>query len=354
MENDFLTPESPADQTEPAIAFEQSPEIADVLCRLNISLMATTYQARRLMTLSPREGRLRLHLRVFERPTGLAVKGSKVALYAKNQVWILQNASVAGNPASGMENYDFLLAPRYSFVTGDIAGHELDWIGDELMVVNTRFSCLCSLSLDYSFKPLWRPAFISDIASEDRCHLNGFATDKKGIRYFTAVAATDTNSGWREHKKSGGILFRYPDSEVVTAGLSMPHSPRLYRGKLWVLDSGKGELCVIDEKTGNRTIVERFPGFLRGLCFYDRYAFIGLSMIRETRTFGDLEVEDKFSKLECAIYCLDTITGKTIGAVKFTKHIEELFDIKILEGVQNPFIFGFKDESVDTFFVLPA
>ena len=41
--------------------------------------------------------------------------------------------------------------------------------------MNTLFSCLAGLDSRYSFVPRWRPPFISALAAEDRCHLNGLA-----------------------------------------------------------------------------------------------------------------------------------------------------------------------------------
>src|SRR5262249_51469774 len=154
-------------------------------------------------------------------------------------------------------NHDACFLPRSSVCTGDIQIHEMAWatpsplapggrgVGgegeQELWFVNTRFSCLCTRSPWHSFQPRWRPSFVTALAPEDRCHLNGLglAPDRFGgrtPRFVTALGTTDTPGGWRDNKKSGGVVLDVPSGAVIAAGLSMPHSPRWHDGRLWVLE----------------------------------------------------------------------------------------------------------------------
>ena len=98
--------------------------------------------------------------------------------------------------------HDACYLPRSCHVTGNIGVHELAWAGDELWVVNTRFSCLCTLDPDYSFVPRWRPPFVSALAAEDRCHLNGLAV---------ADGGPATGPERREKNVTGSA----PDSRIV-------------------------------------------------------------------------------------------------------------------------------------------
>ena len=118
------------------------------------------------------------------------------------------------------------------------------------MFVNTLFSCLATVSERYSFRPLWKPSFISKLAAEDRCHLNGLAMENGVPRYVTAVSASDVADGWREQRREGGVVIDVATNEIVLEGLSMPHSPRLYQGKLWLLDSGSGYFGYADLALG--------------------------------------------------------------------------------------------------------
>ena len=141
--------------------------------------------------------------------------------------------------------------PRRLHVTGDIDIHELAYDQHhELWVVNTRFCCLCTLDADHSFAPRWRPPFVSALAPEDRCHLNGLGMVDGRPKYVTALGTTDTPGGWRANKASGGILMDLDTNEIVLRGLSMPHSPRWYQGQLWFLESGQGSLARADLPAG--------------------------------------------------------------------------------------------------------
>ena len=114
------------------------------------------------------------------------------------------------------------------------------WAGDELWFVNTRFSCLCTLDRNHSFVARWRPPFVSALIPQDRCHLNGLAMVEGRAAPMPRPGATDAPAGWRTDKARGGVLIDVPSGETIARGLSMPHSPRWYAGKLWLLESGTG------------------------------------------------------------------------------------------------------------------
>src|SRR5208282_4309752 len=151
------------------------------------------------------------------------------------------------------DRHDACYLPRHGCVTGDIQIHEMAWANPpksakggkeeqatepELWFINTRFSCLCTRHTLYSFVPRWRPPFISCLAPEDRCHLNGLCLVEGRPAFVTALGQTDTPGGWRANKKDGGILIEIETGEILTRGLSMPHSPRWHAGRLWLLESG--------------------------------------------------------------------------------------------------------------------
>lgn len=343
----------------PAIEYGYSHGFPSILEAMGCSLAVTTYQAQRLLTFAPTSaGKLFMWMRVFDRPTGLAVRQAggtmELAMVSKNKVWIFYGERGLREVEGGNAlPHDVVIAPRRAYVTGDIAGHELAFVGGVLHAVNTRFSCVCTLDDRYTFRPVWRPPFVTALAAEDRCHLNGVAVDRSGeIRYLTALGESDTKEGWRPAKASGGIVMEYPSGRIVARGLSMPHSPRMYGGMLWVLDSGRGELVTIHPESGERTVRARFKGFLRGLAFAGDFAFVGVCKIREKRTFGNLPIESA-GELECAIHAVDLKGLGRNGQIQFTRGIEELFDIQILPGTKSPLILGFEEPTIDGVFVVP-
>lgn len=266
--------------------YVQSESFVALLDQLGALLSVSTYQANKLLVVRAQTpgslgergaGGTGLGLstlvRTFERPMGIAVDSRRLAIGTRKEVWFLRNAPdiAARVEPAGMHDACFL--PRSSHVTGDIGIHEIAWAGDELWMVSTRFSCLCTLSPDYSFVPRWRPPFITAVAAEDRCHLNGLAMVDCRPGFVTALGTSDKANGWREDKARGGCILDIPSGEFVTRGLSMPHSPRWHDDRLFVLESGTGQLVLVDLASGRRQTVAEFLGFarlgfVRGLCVH--------------------------------------------------------------------------------------
>src|SRR5262245_30149200 len=262
--------------------YTQTESFVDLLRELGASLLVSTYQANKLLAVRADGPGLSTLVRTFDRPMGVAVNDRRLALGTRGQVWMYRDAPDIAPRVEPPGRHDACFLPRTSYMTGDVGVHELAWVRDELWLVSTRFSCLCTLSPDFSFVPRWRPPFVTALAAEDRCHLNGLCVADGRARYVTALGATDTAGGWRADKPHGGILMRFPDGEVVARGLSMPHSPRWHDGRLWVLESGTGGIAHVDLSSGKWETVTHLPGFTRGLAPAGRYAFVGLSKIRPT------------------------------------------------------------------------
>lgn len=346
--------EAQTEHRQPAVGFVHTTNFPQLLFELKASLFVTTYQAQRLLTFGSPDGKkMTMWMRTLPRPTGLCVDQKRMAIGSKNQIWTFRSASnIRGEDGSTLP-YELIYVPRQSHVTGDIAVHQLTWIEDTLHVLNTRFSCLCTLDPDWSFVPGWTPPFITKVAPEDRCHLNGFCVEDNQFAYATALANTDTVEGWRDQRLTGGVIIDMQSNEILTSGLCMPHSPILHNGHLWVLESGTGSLLTVDRATGTTTEVCRFPGFLRGLSFIGNFAFVGLSKIRERKHFGGVPVEASTTELKCAVYVVNLTTGETVALIEFTKGIEELFDIALLNGIRNPHVVGFEDDMIDSIMVIP-
>lgn len=345
----------PAEPLPTAVEFHysQTDSFEALLRQLNASLLVTTYQANKLLVVRAAGGGLSTLVRTFDQPMGLALSGRRLALGTRNQIWFLRDAPDIAPRIEPAGMHDACYLPRSCHVTGDVRCHEIAWAGDELWIVNTRFSCLCTLDPAYSFVPRWRPPFVSALAAEDRCHLNGLAMEDDRPRYVTALGETDTQGGWRPNKASGGCIIDVASGETVVRGLSMPHSPRLHDGRLWVLESGTGHLLMVDTVTGRKQIVAEVPGFGRGLAFAGNYAFIGLSKIRETSTFGGLPIAERLSELKCGVAVVDLRHGDVIGMLDFHTAVEEIFDVQLLPGLRFPEVIGFQKETVHHTFVIP-
>jgi uncharacterized protein (TIGR03032 family) len=355
-------PQLPPDPSVPPAPVEfryaQTDSFPALLRQLQASLLVTTYQANKLLVIRAARNGLSTLVRTFERPMGLAVDSRRMALGTRNQVWTFRNAPDIAPRIEPAGQHDACYLPRSSHVTGDIAIHEMAWAGDELWIVNTRFSCLCTLHPDYSFVPRWRPPFISTLAAEDRCHLNGLALlpDERGAlapRYVTALGDTDTRGGWRENKPRGGILMEVSSGETLARGLSMPHSPRWHDRRLWLLESGTGRLLLMDLASGKSDHVAEAPGFARGLALVGPYAFIGLSKIRATSAMDGVPLAERREQLKCGVAVVDVRRNRMVAMLEFQSAVDEIFDVQLLPGLRYPEILGFQQETIYHTFILP-
>ena len=169
--------DAPPSPAAPAVEFHytQTDSFVALLQQLGASLLVSTYQANKLLAVRAAGQGLSTLVRSFERPMGLAVDAQRLTIGTRNQIWFLRNAPDIAPRVEPAGLHDACYLPRSCHVTGDIGIHELAWAGEELWVVNTRFSCLCTLDSAYSFVPRWRPPFVTAFTAEDRCHLNGLA-----------------------------------------------------------------------------------------------------------------------------------------------------------------------------------
>jgi uncharacterized protein (TIGR03032 family) len=307
-----------------------------LLDQLGISLLVTTYQAGKIVLLRTDLGNLNTHFRDLPAPMGVALHGNRLAIGGPWSVWEFHNIPAVARKLQPVGRHDACFVPRLLHVTGNVQVHEMGWVGDELWFVNTRFSCLCTRDLRHSFVPRWRPPFVTALAPEDRCHLNSLGLADGQVRYVTALGATDSPAGWRDTKKDGGVLVEVPSGDVVTRGLSMPHSPRWYDGRLWVLESGRGGLGVVDTASGRYEQITELPGFTRGIDFCGPLAFVGLSQVRETAVFSGIPITDPTRERHCGVWVVDLRTGQVAAFVRFEDQLQEIFGVQVLPGIRYP------------------
>ncbi len=216
--------------------------------------------------------------------------------------------------------------------------------------MNTLFSCIAGPSETHSFRPVWRPPFITKLAAEDRCHLNGLALRDGAPAFVTAVSTTDVHEGWREKRRDGGVIVDVQANEIICRSLSMPHSPRWHDGKLYVLNSGAGEFGTVDLASGKFEPICFCPGYARGLAISGHFAVIGLSTCRENRTFSGLPLDDALAAKDvqprCGLLVVDLRTGDIAHSLTIEGVVRELYDVAILPGAIMPSALGFKTEEI--------
>ncbi|SFR10193.1 TIGR03032 family protein [Poseidonocella sedimentorum] len=342
---------------------KSSRTFAPWLASVGGSLAFSTYQVGKLFMIGvqPKTGRLSIYERSFPRCMGLGVeqREGRTTLWMSSlyQLWRIENFLDPG--ARTNDGYDAVFVPVEGRTTGDIDIHDIHGSPDSAhpAFVATRFNCLATLDRVHSFKPVWMPPFVDRLAAEDRCHLNGFTMEDGVPAYATCVARTNVGGTWRDHRQSGGIVIDVRTGETVAEGLSMPHSPRLYGGELYVLQSGLGEFGRIDRATGKFEPLCFLPGFVRGVTFVGDHAIIGVSRPRKEETFRELQVDARLEaeglEPKSMIAVVNLKTGDIEHTLEITGVVQELYDVAFLPGITRPKILGFKTPEI-RFQIRPA
>ncbi len=312
------------------VSYRVSDGFLPLLQQLGVTVLVSTYQSGHVVAIGQHNGQLDVALQGFEHAMGMALSSDTLAVGTRNQIWFLQSVPDLAPQIEPHGRYKGCFVARRSHFTGQIDCHEIHWINGQLWVVNTLFSCLSTLDERYHFVPEWKPHFISSLAAEDRCHLNGLAVVDGRPKYVTVMAQTDTGEGWRPTKVTDGSVLEVPTGERIVTGLAMPHSPRWYDGRLWVLNSGCGQLGTVDVQQGRFEAVESVPGYTRGLAFAGPFAFVGLSKIRESAVFGGLPIGARRDELRCGIAIVDLRNGRAVAWFQFTEGVDEVFDVQIV------------------------
>lgn len=315
----------------------------------NASIALTTYQVGKIIFIGvDGEDRFWTFNRNIGRCLGLGIappepRGRSSQFWVSSDYQLFHFKDMLDDGRVAAKGADALFAPRASHFTGDLDVHDVAIGGDGAPVfVATQFNCLARLDAGHSFRPIWKPRFVSRLVAEDRCHLNGLALRDGAPAFVTAVSRSDTFDGWRDGRGDAGVVIDVETHEIVCEGLSMPHSPRWHEGRLWLHDSGRGQFGYVE--SGRFTPIAFCPGYLRGLSFIGDVAVVGLSLPRDNKTFTgldlDRELDDRKMRPRCGIYFIDTRSGDIVHALQFSGVVSEIYDVAVLHGVRQPSALG--------------
>ena len=332
----------------PSLEITASRQFTSWLAEQTLSLAFTTYQAGKLFFIGLKpDGKLSIFERTFERCMGLYATSGSLYMSSLYQLWRFSNILQSGQHNN---DCDGVYVPQMSYVTGDLDIHDVVVGKNGLVFVNTLFSCLAKVSETHSFVPLWKPPFISKLAAEDRCHLNGLALRDGIPSYVTAVSQSDIAEGWRDKRRDGGCVIDVESDSIIVTGLSMTHSPRWYGDKLWVCNSGTGEFGYVDLMAGKFEPVVFCPGYLRGCSFHGDFAILGISKPRGNKTFSGLALDERLNQKQvearCGLLVVDLRSGDIVHNLRVEGVIEELYDVVVIPGVRQPTAIGLKSDEI--------
>jgi uncharacterized protein (TIGR03032 family) len=331
-----------------------TPALSNLLKELKASVLITTYQAGKLIAISEKNGEIHQLPVSFKKPMGVAIHGKKLAVACIDEIQFFSR-EVEGHVRSreGLQDFDAIYLHRASYHTGIMDVHDMEFGDGMLWGVNTLFSCIGVYDINFSFRPKWKPPFISGLAPEDRCHLNGMAMVNQMPKYVTALSNDNTVQGWRKDKLSSGILMEVPSGDIILENLSMPHSPRMYEEQLYVLESGNGNLLKVDPFQKSKEVIFNFDCFVRGLAFIGDIAIIGKSKIRETsKDFNDLSVKENSKNAGVIFFHLRK--REVIGVINYDTNVEEIFDVQVLPDVLSPVLVATQIDKFNDIITLPG
>lgn len=336
----------------------------EILEGLNISLAVTSYQAQSLFLVRAAGDAIDIHCKTFPRPMGIYADRSRLTLGTLTQVVefkrqdaILQRIKNGeldrterltrkvlekeqekqreleeqrNRELAEIKKADALYLSRATLTTGMINIHDIAWGTEGLWVVNSTFSCLATLSPNHSFVARWKPPFITDLVPEDRCHLNGMAMQNGRPRYVTTFNLCNARDSWSDSQTPTGTLIDVASGEILLDELVMPHSPRCYRGKVYICDSGRGEVLEYNPARHTCVPVIKLPGFPRGMNFFGPLMFVGLSRIRASETRTPLPVAENFEETLSGVWIINLESRQELGHIRFTGDVQQVYDIAVI------------------------
>lgn len=322
-----------------------SDSFVDWMKEISSSIVFTTYEAGKIVMVGPtvdNKTRFAVSERSFGRAMAMDMTKDGFLLAMQHQVWRFQNCLSEGGVTS--DGWDRLFLPRQCHVTGAVDVHDIALDkNNKLMAVVTLYNCVAELDHQGNFNPIWKPKFVDKIVNEDRCHLNGFCLVDDEVKYVSLVAECNEAGKWKEQRHNGGQIIDISNDEVICKGLAMPHTPRFYQNKLWVLEAGTGWFGWIDTKKGTFEKVTWVPGFARGLRFFGDYALVGLSKPRN-KVFEGLPLQEEIKKQnkqpEAGIYIIHLKTGKVHATMNIDGSVGEIYDVGVIPGSKAPFLAG--------------
>lgn len=79
---------------------------------------------------------------------------------------------------------------------------------------------------------------------------------------------------------------------------------------------------------------------------------IGLSQVRETAVFSGIPITEQKIERQSGVWVVDLRSGRTVGFLRFSEQVQEIFAVQVLQGIRFPEIVADEDRLAGAF-VLP-
>ena len=262
-------------------------------------------------------------------PSGLVYDRSRRVVYlasTRNPNQIVTLAPVSGLADRGDTRLSRLsgrpLVPiRTDVHQGSAYLHDLALVGGVLHANAVGHNTVVRVGSDGRFSPVWWPRSMErdgkPLVDCNLIQLNSIAAGPTLERSFFSASASAMGTRRPGHKDFPvdrcGVVFSGRTREPVVRGLTRPHSARLHRRRLWVANSGYGEVGLV--RRGQFEPVFRVKGWTRGLAFAGNIAFVGVS--RVLPRFRHYAPGVDADRSHCAVYAVEVDTGNVVGSLRW-------------------------------------
>jgi uncharacterized protein (TIGR03032 family) len=285
---------------------------------LKITLFVTREYENMVVALTAAHGTLTQTILPLPHPSGIAADRKNGLLYiasTRNPNYILEMIAVKDNASKT----SFMLPARQKYYPGAYYFHDLAFIGDKLYANSVGQNGVVEVTMDCTAADpvCWTPASIGKRTERNHIQLNSIAAGKTlKDSFFSASAAKPIKQKPGEidfpvDKK--GVIFSGATGEVICTGLTRPHSAKMINRKLWVNNSGYGEVGFVQNSIF--APVSKQDGWTRGLCAIKGIAFVGISRILPR--FAHYAPGVDANKAYCGLVAIDLKTGKTCGKLEW-------------------------------------
>ncbi|MFC1462372.1 DUF4915 domain-containing protein [Verrucomicrobiota bacterium] len=329
-----------ADVDPDLLAFKTYGDMPALLSELGITLVVTREYEHVALALSCTGKKPEISYFRVPHPSGIAVDRRKGTVYLAstrnpNQVIEMKPAG------AGLDRKDMpfpeslsgrLLPTRSWFFPGCLYTHDLALVGKDLHAAAVGMNAIIKIDPSGDYDATWWPACIDRKKGKPRfdrnyLQLNSIAAGRDmKTSFFSASAARVSKHlpgqpDFPVDRK--GVIFSGKTREPVCRGLTRPHTARLRGKRLWVDNSGYGEVGIV---SGARLeTVARLPGWTRGLSFCGSTAFVGTS--RVLPRFRQYAPGLDLDRSECSVCAVDTRSGNVLGRIVWP-HGNQLFSVE--------------------------
>lgn len=262
-------------------------------------------------------------------PSGLAVDREKGIVYVAstrnpNQIFDFMplNGLMSRLDVDETQIEDGLLVPvRTRLLPGCLYIHDLAMVGGELHANSVGQNAVVRLHPSGRHERVWWPQCIetndSPIFGRNHLQLNSIAAGESVESSFFSASTdevTDLRPGDPDFPVDRrGVIFSGASRQAIARGLTRPHSARLSGDRVWVDNSGYGEVGYIED--GEFFATAALPGWTRGLCFYQDVMFVGTSRIlpRFKQYAPGLDVDSA----KCGLHAVEVGSGRLLGSISW-------------------------------------